>query len=89
MREYTVTDLFRLTRAELLRLHTEIATALAALPGHVAGLPHRPHQPADHPPGAGTTEPYPPLSGGDTDFLTASRLEEILWQRGGATAHES
>lgn len=31
MREYTVTDLFRLTRAELLRLDHEMATALMQL----------------------------------------------------------
>ena len=32
MREYTVTDLFRLARAELLRLDHEMAIALMQLP---------------------------------------------------------
>jgi hypothetical protein len=32
MRVWTLNELFRLTRAELLRLHRDIATALAAMP---------------------------------------------------------
>jgi hypothetical protein len=37
MREYTVTDLFRLTRAELLRLDHEMAIALMQLPEYAPG----------------------------------------------------
>jgi hypothetical protein len=39
MREYTVTDLFRLTRAELFGLYGEIVNALAAMPDNA---PERP-----------------------------------------------
>jgi len=39
MRTYSLTELFRLTRAELLALHAETTKALASLPANDASRP--------------------------------------------------